>query len=52
LLTGRGFDEGCDEGWDEGRGTNANEERGRLRLPDEERESYVEITSTRNEGTA
>jgi hypothetical protein len=34
---------------DEGRGTNSNEERGILRLPDEERGSFSEITSTRNE---
>jgi hypothetical protein len=35
---------------DERRGTNSNEERGRLRLPDEERGSCSQITSTRDEG--
>jgi hypothetical protein len=35
---------------DEGRGTNSNEERGILRLPNEERGSTAGITSTRNEG--
>jgi hypothetical protein len=35
---------------DEERGTNCNEERGILRLPDEGRGSFSPITSTRNEG--
>jgi len=36
--------------FNEERGTDSNEGRGRLRLPDEERENCSQITSTRNEG--
>jgi hypothetical protein len=42
--------EGSDCQSDEGRGRNSNEERGILRLPDEERGSCSRITSTRDEG--